>query len=212
MDALHATHKTRWNKETNETTDVGAPEPTTMYARAEYREPTRAAVPGAPGTGAPRIVPALLPPPQHPPPATAAAFLSPPTHPPQCGASSHLPMVPALLPPPQHPPPATAAALLSPPPDPPQCGASSYLPAPTRPAPGPPVYHQPTDPRRAHQLPPPQHLQQGNHAQHAHHGQYQAGNNQGGWAANATGAHVNMARDGSTLPAGWVLDPRNRTP
>jgi hypothetical protein len=113
-----------WNKETNETTDVGAAQPTTMYHR-----PHMAPQPAA-----------ILPPPSHPPPSTADAYLKGPYMATQPAA---------ILPPPSHPPPTTAdaylkgpymatqpAALLPPPSHPPPTTADAYLPAPTHPAPG----------------------------------------------------------------------------
>ena len=76
-----------WNQETNETTDVGAAQPTTMYHR-----PHMAPLPAA-----------ILPPPSHPPPTTANDYLP----------GLHMaPLPAATLPPPSHPPPITANACL----------------------------------------------------------------------------------------------------
>jgi hypothetical protein len=122
-----------WNKETNETTDVGAAQPTTMYHR-----PHMATQPAA-----------ILPPPSHPPPTTASAYLQGP----------HIEHKPAaILPPPSYPPPTTASAYLLPPSHRPPITANACLPAPTHPAPGhsrEAAYQKPPqDPHLAHVLLP----------------------------------------------------------
>ena len=118
-----------WNKETNETTDVGAAQPTTMYHRPHM---------------APRPA-AILPPPSHPPPTTANAYLPAPTHPAPGQEAAYQPLPPpeGILPPPSHPPP---------------MAANAYLPAPTHPALGHPreaAYQKPSqDPHLTHVLLP----------------------------------------------------------